>query len=262
MRYPRRWRSRPPSNKAGRQNRRVSRKKIWLIAILIMFVLTIQTFIYVEKNIRADLLNLANIRLKQLATNAMNQAITSSVASSDAYYDKLIDWQMDTQGKVSGFSLNYSVHMKITSEAITVITESLNSVKNMRERIPVGQAMNSALLASFGPSIPVRLVPLGAVKVDINTRVRDAGINMILVEVYMRAMTEARIIIPFSTQSEVIQTELPISYVLVVGDVPSYYFDGKGNPLGSNAPQAPVVTFPNVPVPGPSGTSIPGSVGR
>lgn len=79
--------------------------------------------------------------------------------------------------------------------------------------------------------VPIRLVPAGAVKVDLNTRQKDAGINMLLVEVYIRIIAEVTIIIPFDTDSEIVETEVPISYLLVVGDVPMYYFDNKGKPL-------------------------------
>ena len=56
---------------------------------------------------------------------------------------------------------------------------------------------------------------------------------MILVEVYIRITAEMAIIIPFDTKPETVVTEIPISYLLVVGDVPMYYYDNKGNPSGS-----------------------------
>ncbi len=58
----------------------------------------------------------------------------------------------------------------------------------------------------------------------------DVGINMVLVEVYIRVIEEVAIVIPFDLEPEVVETEIPISYLLVVGDVPMYYYDGKGQP--------------------------------
>lgn len=262
MRFHRGWRSRAPRKMARPVPRQISpgkrksgRRKLLFFVLLLMFVMTVQSFVFLERNIREPLLSLANMRLKQVATDAINQAITNSISRSDEYYNKLIDWRTDVNGKVSGFMLNYSVHMQVTAEAIEVVTHALQEVSSTQERIPIGQALDSALLASFGPSVPVKLFPIGVVKVDVNTRVQNAGINMILVEVYMNVRTEARIVIPFATSSEVIEAELPISYVLVVGDVPAYYFDGRGNPLGNNASQAPAITLPNVSVPAPSPSS-------
>jgi hypothetical protein len=106
--------------------------------------------------------------------------------------------------------------------------------------------MDSAIIASFGPKIPIKFTPIGAVKVDLSTRQQDAGINMILVEVYIRITAEVAIIIPFDSKPEVVETEIPISYVLVVGDVPMYYYDSKGNPSGKTSSAPPSIAIPQI----------------
>ncbi|MBC8081375.1 MAG: sporulation protein YunB [Gorillibacterium sp.] len=234
--FKRGWKSRRP--RAG------SRKRIIWLLLLVFFASFVQSFIFVEKNLRPPLMNLAKIRLKQLATQSINTAISDHIAQ-DANFDRLIDWKTDNNGKVTGFMLNYNEHMRITSNTINRVQTILTSIKKMPEHIPLGMAMNSAIFASFGPDIPIRLEPAGAVKVDLNTRYQDAGINMILVEVYIRINVELTIIIPFDTAPEIVETELPISYLLVVGDTPMYYYDNKGNPLGDSPPLPPSVTLPN-----------------
>lgn len=216
---------------------------IWFM--LLVFMLSfVQSFIFVEKNLKPPLMNLAKIRLKQMATQSINAAIADRIAE-ETNFDKLIDWRTDKDGKVTGFMLNYTEHMRITSDTINRVQNLLLGLKRMPEHIPLGMAMNSAIFASFGPDIPIRLQPAGAVKVDLNTRYQNAGINMILVEVYIRIIAEVTIIIPFDTEPEVVETELPISYLLVVGDTPMYYYDNKGNPVGNSAPLPPGVTLPN-----------------
>ncbi|HEY0828836.1 MAG TPA: sporulation protein YunB [Bacilli bacterium] len=219
-------------------------KKISILLLVIVTSFAMLTFIFIEKNLQTPLMNVAKIRLKQIATRAINKAITESMAQAEDV-DKLIDWKTDKEGKVAGFMLNYAEHMKITSETVQVAQGILDQLQKIPEHIPLGMALNSAILASFGPDIPVRFVPAGAVKVDLSTRQKDAGINMILVEVYIRIIAEVTIIIPFDTEPEIVETELPISYLLVVGDVPMYYFDNKGKPLGDSAALPPNISLPN-----------------
>ncbi|ANE48611.1 sporulation protein [Paenibacillus swuensis] len=222
-----------------------SRKKVFFVVLVIMFFFSLQSFIFIEKNLRPPLMKVAKIRVKQIATQAINKAISDRIAQGENS-QKLIDWKTDANGKVTGFMLNYAEHMKITSETIGVVQNILDDMQDIPERIPLGQAMNSAILASYGPEIPVRLVPAGNVKVDLNTRQQDAGINMILVEVYIRIIAEVAIIIPFDTKPELVETEIPISYLLVVGDVPMYYYDNKGRPVGEGAGSAPNIALPNL----------------
>jgi sporulation protein YunB len=217
---------------------RLSRKTKFLIVILVMGLVVTQTFIFMERNLKRPLMSLAKVRIKQMATQSINAAIADRI-SENTDVEHLIDWKLDHQGKITGFMLNYAEHMRITSETISTVQKILNELQVLKERIPIGQALGSAVLASFGPEIPVRLVPVGSVKVDLNTRHENAGINMILIEVYVRILAEVTVIIPFDTDTEVVETDIPISYSLVVGEVPSYYFDYKGNPAGTNKDRIP-----------------------
>jgi len=225
---------------------RMRRRTFWLIMLLIFMLGSLQTFIFMERNLRPPLMHVAKVRVKQIATQAINQAITDQVAKG-ASAENLIDWKMNNNGKISGFILNYNEHMKITSETISTVQSTLYDMHKIPERIPIGHALNSAIISSFGPKVPVRFEPVGAAKVELGTREKNAGINMILVEVYIHITAEVSIIIPFDTDAELVETDIPISYLLVVGDVPMYYYDNTGKPIGDSAASAPNISVPLVP---------------
>ncbi|MBB3112902.1 sporulation protein YunB [Paenibacillus phyllosphaerae] len=234
------WRS----SRRRRVSIRLSRGKVWLLIVAIALFFFFQFFVFVERNLRGPLMNVATVRVKQVATQAINKAITEQVATeTDA--EKLIDWKTNSTGKISGFMINYGEHMRIRSETTQTVQDTLNDLGAIPEHVPVGQALGSAIISSFGPRVPVKFEPMGSVKVDLNTRQKEAGINMILVEVYMRIIAEVSIIIPFDTKPELVETEIPISYLLVVGDVPMYYYDNKGNPVGDSAQGAPAISLPS-----------------
>lgn len=235
MRIRRKWRS--------RRRRPGSRRTVWLVILGISLIGLFQFIHYVESNMREPIMHLAKIRVKQLATESINEAITAQVADQ-RQADQLIEWKTDSSGKITGFMLNYSAHMRITSDTIHTVHNALDEVSKMTEHIPVGQALGSPIIASFGPKIPIKIEPKGDVKVDLKTRRQDAGINMILVEVYLRIKAELSVVVPFAMEAESVETEIPVSYLLVVGEVPMYYYDGSGNPIGENGAQAPSITLP------------------
>lgn len=190
-------------------------------------------------------MQIAALRVKQIATQSINTAITEQISRSQGL-DRLIDWKTDLNGKINGFMLNYGEHMRVTAETVNTVQNVLKQLEDIPEQIPVGQALDSAIIASFGPKVPIKFTPVGAVKVDLNTRQQNAGINMILVEVFIRITAEVAIIIPFDTKPELVETEIPISYVLVVGDVPMYYYDNKGNPSGKTPSAPPSIAIPQI----------------
>jgi sporulation protein YunB len=242
----------------SRAPRKGRKKRIFLFLVFIMMLFALQSFIFIEKNVKPPLMKLAKVRVKQIATQSINSAITDRL-SRGTNYDKLIEWQRDNNGNVSSFVLNYAEHMRITAETVNTVQDRLLELKSMPEHVPVGQAMGSALLASFGPDIPVKLTPVGSAQVTLNTRVQNAGINMILVEVYIKVIAEVSVIIPFESDPEIVETEIPVTYVLVVGGTPMYYMDNSGNPVGSSAPLPPSVSLPQLKIPAGTAPQVEGA---
>lgn len=236
FRRTRRWRS--------TQIRKWSSKNIVLLIVIVTIFLLLQMFIFLEANLREPLMNIARVRIKQIATQAINTAITDHIAE-ETDEKNLIEWMTDHQGNPTGFMLNHAEQMKIASDTVHIVQNTLDELQRYPEHIPIGQAFNSALLASIGPDIAVKLIPAGATQVNLITRQHDAGINMVLVEVFIDITVEVSVIIPFQTDTEIVKTEVPVTYVLVVGDVPMYYFDNKGQPIGENSSFAPSISIPN-----------------
>lgn len=214
--------------------------------VLLFMLFILQSVRFLDRELREPLMFLAKIRITQMATEAINTAISEEIAQS-AEADKLIQWRTGPDGKVTGFLIDYKEQMSITAKTIQVVERVLKQVEDVPERIPIGHALKSPFLSSFGPSVGVTFHPVSAVKVDVDTRQTDAGINMLLVEVLIRIRTQIAVVIPFDQAPEALETEIPLSYALVVGDVPTYYYDGKGNPVGSGAAQAPAISLPSLP---------------
>lgn len=225
------------------QPRSRSRRKFWLFLSLVLALVLLLGLRYVESHLKPPIIHLAQVRVKQIATESINKAITSQVTNGENA-EQLIDWKTDHNGKITGFMLNYAEHMRITSQAAEVIQSTLQQLHNQTEHIPLGQALGSPLIASFGPNIPIKIEPQGSVKVELSTRQQNAGINMILVEVFIHLVTEVAVIIPFEMESQIVDTEIPVSYLMVVGDVPMYYYDNQGQPVGANGSSAPSIAIP------------------
>lgn len=231
------WKSNRPS--------RLKRKHKWTIVILLIAFILLQGLLFLDRELRGPLMFLAKIRITQMATDAINTAITSEVAQT-VDSDKLLEWKMNEAGKVTGLVLDYKEQMRITSETIEVVNRVLKEKEDIPEHIPIGHALNSPFISSIGPSVSVKFHPATAVKADVLTKSTEAGINNLLVEVYVRIRTDIAVVIPFDQQPQQLETDIPLSYVMVVGDVPTYYYDNNGNPVGNSAPQAPIISLPKV----------------
>lgn len=231
------WAKRPP------RRLRLTPGRIALLLLLFVVLSAIATVRFFDTRLKEPLFFLAKVRLTQMATEAINTAIAERFAEQAAT-DNLIRWQKDESGRITGFLIDYKEQMKITAETIRIVQGILREKEEIPEHIPLGHALKSPLLSAIGPRVSVTFQPLGAVRADVETRQVDAGINNVLVEVFLRIRTDIAIVIPFDREPETFETEIPLSYLLVVGDVPLYYYDNKGNPVGSGASQAPAIALP------------------
>jgi len=234
--------------KRQRQRPRMKRSHLWLIVALLMTILFVQGTIFLDRELRQPLMFLAKVKVNQVATEAINAAIRSEFARS-VESDKMILWRTDAAGKITGFEIDYKQQMAITAKTIGIVERSLKEREDVPERIPIGHALNSPFISSIGPSVSVTFHPASAVKVDVETEQKEAGINMLLVEVFVRIRTEIAVVVPFDKDPETVETKIPLSYALVVGDVPTYYYDGSGHPVGNGAAQAPAIALPSQPEP-------------
>jgi sporulation protein YunB len=216
---------------------------VLLVILVLLAFLLVEMFVFFDKKLREPLLFLAQVRVKQMATEAINAAITQELADT-ADAGKMIQWKMDQNGKVSGFLIDFKEQMRLTSRTVQIVDRVLKEKEEVPDHIPIGHALESPLISAFGPRVSVSFHPVSAVKAEVGTRQTETGINMVLIEVFIRIRTEIAVVIPFDKAPDVLETEIPLSYALVVGNVPMYYYDGKGNPVGSTAQSAPPIVLP------------------
>ncbi|MFC5402980.1 sporulation protein YunB [Cohnella soli] len=253
---PRKWGTRrwfaPPTKiglapakkwQSAQPRKRMKRRHFWLIMAFLFAFIIVEGLLFLDRELRKPLMFLAKVRVNQMATEAINAALTDNIAQM-ADSDRMIRWKTNQSGKITGFEIDYKQQMAITAKAIETVTGVLKRYEDVPERIPIGHALNSPFISSIGPSVSVKFHPASAVKADVQTKQSEAGINMVLVEVDVRIRTEIAVVIPFDQEAQEIETSIPLSFALVVGDVPAYYYDGSGNPVGNSAAQAPPIVLP------------------
>ena len=206
-------------------------------AILVFIFIGVQLFYFVERNIRDPLMNIARVQVHQMATESIIESISNKVVRQTDIRD-LITIQYDKEGVIQSAVFNYSEYARIQAEATQRVLETLHDLKEREITIPLGQALNSNILAHLGPGIPVRLRPMGSATVDLEFEMQTAGINMVMVTVYAVIKAHVAIVIPFSVESGEVSTRVALSNAVIVGQVPDFYYSSGGGSGVSDPDQA------------------------
>lgn len=221
--------------KRGGKRRRGRRILATILFVIIgLFVL----FVIAEKRIEPTLMLIAQSKADQVAKLAITDAVTKRLTQQGVDFNEVVIMEKDESGSIKAVNFNFREYSRIVGETTARIQNRLKEFEqdNVRTTIPLGLATKNVFLEHLGPDIPVSFVPIGAVKTRLETGMKQAGINMVLVTVYIYVEVDLRVIIPFATKQQTVTTQIPITEALIVGKVPNYLYN---NPTGK----------PDVPMP-------------
>jgi sporulation protein YunB len=199
-----------------------SKKSPFLVLTILVCIIMLLYYI-VDKNLKPVIMVMSENKARIIATQAINEAANRKIAKDD--YKDLVTVMIDKDGKVTMLKIDPILMNKLATETTLAIQEELNGIDSKTLKIPFANIFGSQLLANTGPSINVRIQPIGSVKVDYKSAVEAAGINMARHNIYLYVETNIRIIAPFIRNDVEVATHVPISETIIVGEVPESYIN-------------------------------------
>lgn len=197
--------------------------KIYLMAILIISLLCIG-FFYIDNKIMPTVQAIGELKAQEITTRAINESV-SIVVKQDIKYSDLIDIKEDEEGNITLMQANTMMMNQVASDVALTIQEHLKQIQTASEKIPLGNALGSQLLAQHGPKLKLTVTPLGMVDVNFGTEFQQSGINQTRHRIFLIVNTKVRVIIPFSSNTIEVTTYIPVAETVIVGRVPMNYIN-------------------------------------
>ncbi len=213
--------------KRSRWRRYTMMSLLFLFSSLVALYLSIQAL---ERSLRPPFMAMATSVAQQLATQAVNDALTKRIAE-DAQYAKLVILDKDQSGKVTSAHFNFAEVARIESLTTLRVQHVLMRLEGRTVYVPAMQATGSAILATLGPSIPIRIVPIGYAQSEVEPEVKTAGINQTVHVLYLHISAQVKVVVPFMSQPAKVDTRIPIAYVVFIGTVPQTTWSGANPPV-------------------------------
>lgn len=197
--------------------KRSNSKRSFLVLLTILACIIILFYYIVERNLKPTILAMSENKARIIATQAINEAAYRKVTQNE--YKDLVSVMIDKDGKVTMLKIDPILMNKLAGDTTLAIQEALANIDTTSLKVPLANVFGSQLLANTGPSINVKILPIGSVKVDYKPETETTGINMTRHNVYLFVETNIRIIAPFISNNVEVSTHVPISETIIVSIV-------------------------------------------
>lgn len=207
-------------------NKKSSRKNNKIYKVFIVMVIAIVIVLTAIKAVTPVFNKLCTDKAKSVATIICNQQTTKCIQNYN--YSDFVTIHTDKDKNITMLEANMININMVISEIAEKIQKEIDNTENEDIYISSGSFTGVSLLAGRGPKIPIRISTIGNVKTDFKSEFIEKGVNQTLHRLYLEIECEISILTPFNTINEKINNQLIIAENIIVGNIPSAYYNLEG----------------------------------
>lgn len=207
------------------------RKTNYFIIFLVIFIITRMML----KDIGGKLAyHIENIVIKNVNKSVYN-SVFSIVGSDELGSEELLDvisLSKNNDGEVISIDYKMNIAYDVLSDCIEDLYSSITSLDmnslyksgiNNVYYIPMGLIYNNVLLDNLGFRIPCKINFISDIDIGFKTKVKDYGVNNLLIELYLVIDIKNYIMSPSTYKEFGEKYEILVASKIVLGRIPMYY---------------------------------------
>lgn len=200
--------------------KRIKRKIKIFLAVLLCTLLGIT--LYLNFVVNPVIIATSAAKVRSLSQRAV-ESVVWQVISDNIVYDSLINILRDETGKIVTISSNSATINMLALELTEKAQNALSRMGSTGIDIPIGSFSGMPIFTGRGPTINIKMLPIGTIYCKFNSTFTEAGINQTNHRIYLKVFSSVSVILPTANQIVETQTELMISESIIVGEIPDTY---------------------------------------
>ena len=196
-------------------------KKSGLLAITLV-VLFFCLYIFFIRYVNPVILSTTYYKVESLMLKAVNSAV-SEVMSDNIIYDDLIKTVINENGDITMIQANSIMINRLSKELVKESQKNIERIGNVGVDVPIGTFSGVPILVGRGPSIKLRLLPIGSISADFTSSFTSAGINQTNHKIYINVVASVGIVMPMESKLVSSKIQVLVCESLIVGKIPETY---------------------------------------
>lgn len=206
---------------------RSKRKKQNCIRLLAILVL-VGVFVLIDMGIR-PMVSAAAASQTQIAVNRLIQRAVLEVLEEDGLrYQSFVALQQNQNGETTALTTDAVLINRLQAQLLEKILQTLQQYREVKLELPLGSLSGSQFLAGRGPTVMLRLRPVGLVKTKIINQFDEAGINQTRHRIQLQVTVDMLSLLPGYRISSQAQSNVILAETIIVGLVPDAYTEVYG----------------------------------
>lgn len=193
--------------------------RFYIMVMILSLSFLFSSFIYYfDKIIAPTVLLVADAEMRAKAMDIINENIIKIY--TEGLYDELIQVDTDESGKITRFAADT---IKLNQLAAKVAIEAQNDIEGVGTvgvKVPLGYALKNNILAYLGPTITVKMEPIGRIHTSYESNFESAGINQTRHKIYINMVTNLKIVLPLQSREVEVKHQIPIADNIILGEIP------------------------------------------
>ena len=211
-----------------------SRRKIKnTMPVVSIFLVAIITCFSIWNFVNPIFETLCKDKAKSEATIITNEETIKIIEKYN--YDTFFTIQKDEKGSIQMINANVLKINQVTSDIAVAIQKALDSNEKNRVYIYSGAITGIRFLSGAGPRIPLKIASVGNIDTDLKSEFISQGVNQTLHRVYLEIKANVSILSSFKTIESSIQNQVLIAEHVIIGEIPSTYYNFNGTENGDEA---------------------------
>lgn len=140
-------------------------------------------------------------------------------------YNSLIRIDKDVNGKISFIEADSGKINEIVSQIVYNIQKEFDGLPRINVFINMGSVSGISILKNLDPKFEVELESAGNLNTKVKTEFESVGINQVQHKIFLEIDAKVGILTPLSTFSKDIHSDVLLTEAVIVGDVPSSFYD-------------------------------------
>ena len=200
-------------------------KGFMLLPALLGVAAALLLLAWLESAIQPTLADLAAAQVEQAVRKAAEEAFGRLLAEEPDLCRELYTVGTGPDGAVATLEADSAKLSALRTTLLERITRQVESLDSKELSIPLGSLTGWSLLSNRGPSLGVEVLAVSIPTAEFRSAFQAAGVNQTLHRVTLEVNVEVMMLLPGGTTVENVDLSLPVSEIVVVGEVPQTYLN-------------------------------------